>query len=467
MSGRGSWRRASRVIAVGAALSPGILPPGAVRAQEAELPGSREPEPLTLAAAVALALENSPLHVRAVNAVSAAQEEERRSLGQMLPSLSASVDFRGSTSRTRTAFDDFGQPKESPSFERNTTSSTSQGLGGDLAVFDLAAIRRYGLARARTSAEELAVARDAAALRTSVGRAYFNLVQRRELIGVEVRVLRTAEDQLSAIRELLRVAAKQPTDVLGAELAVAQAEQSLASARGEARKAALVLNQAMGVPLERAFAPTDGFPALFDPVELDVAALVDRAVSGSPTLAEAEARAAAAERAVAVARAARFPSVRLDYSWGRSASLSEYTAFRELNPGNSSWGFGLRVGIPLFTGLQTAATVAGAALDADNARAGLREARLGLEGAVRAAVIDLSNGYQAVQLAERSAGIARERLAQGQELYRRGTLDYVALSQMSEQVADAERHVLDAHHQFAEALLQLEEKVAGPVGAGG
>jgi outer membrane protein TolC len=69
-----------------------------------------------------------------------------------------------------------------------------------------------------------------------------------------------------------------------------------------------------------------------------------------------------------------------------------------------------------------------------------------------------------VQTAETSADLARRRLAQGQELYRLGTLDYTALQQMITQVAGAERQVINAHNQFALALLQLEEKVGGPVG---
>jgi outer membrane protein TolC len=87
-----------------------------------------------------------------------------------------------------------------------------------------------------------------------------------------------------------------------------------------------------------------------------------------------------------------------------------------------------------------------------------------VEREVRSALIDLENAYSGVQLAERSAEIARERLRQGQEQYRLGTLDFTSLQRMIDDVAAAERQVITAYYQFATALLTLEEKVGGPVG---
>ncbi len=447
--------------------------PAALGAQEgpdvgsSDWDGSRVPEPLSLEAAIALALEHSPTHARAVNGAAVVRSDERRALGEMLPTLSAWLSFTGTTARTKTAFDDFGQPTEAPSYEKSTTSSTSQGLAGRVALFDLASIRTYGAARALTGAEAAAGARDVAALRTRVGRAYFQLVERQALIVVEEGVLRTAEDQLWAIRALLRVAARQPTDVLGAELSVAQAEQSLSRARGEARKAALILNEVMGVPLGRTFALMDALPTAFDPDRLSEDSLARWALRRSPAVLEAEARKVAAERGVSAARAGRLPSLSLEYSWGRGANLREYAAFRELHPENSSWSFGLRVAVPLLPGLQASASVEAAKLSAESARASLREARLAVERAARSAAIDLRDGCEAVRLAERSAEIARERLAQGQELYRLGTLDYTLLRQISDQVATAERQLLSARYALADALVQVEEQLRGSADTGG
>lgn len=450
---------ASLIVAVGASPSPlaGQLPGG----------GPPVPDTLTFEAAVRVALERSPAYVRQLHAVEAAEHGERQSLGGLLPSLNASLGYNASTSRNKTAVDELGRPLEEPDFVENTTSSASQGLSGNVQLFNLQNLRRYGAARAETAARVSAAELEAAQLRTRVGTAFYQVVQRRDLVGVEEQGLATARQQLDAIRRLLRVAAKQPTDVLGAELDVARAEQALQQARGEARKARLGLREQMGVPMETPFEVAGGFPAVFDPSGLDVAALVDRALGASPRMAQQRAAVEASDRRLSAARAARFPTLSGSYNYGRGTSARDYDALGQLDLPNSGWGFGVSVGVPLFNRFQTSAAIGQAAVEAENARETLREARLGLEREVRSALIDLENAYTGVRLAERSAEIARERLRQGQEQYRIGTLpDYTALQQMIDAVVQEARRVITARYQFAVALLTLEEKVGTTVAGG-
>lgn len=428
------------------------------------------PEParaLTLEEAVAIALENNPQYLRQLNQVVGSEHAERQSLGMLLPSLSAGLSFSGNTSRVKTAEDEFGRPVSEAEFIEATRSSTSQGLSGNVTLFDLRTIRGYGAARARTDAQVAAAGLNAAVLRTQVGADYYEAVLRSGLVAVEERGLETARDNLAAIRQLLRVAARQPTDVLGAELQVAQAEQSLQRAQGAARKAALQLKARMGVPLDREYDLASGFPTVFDPSSLDQTAVLGRALAENPRLAQQAASVEAADRGLSAARAARYPTLSGSYNWGRATSLPDYEAFSELRPQNQSWGFGLTVGVPLFNRFQTSAAVGQAEVDARNAAESQREARLEVEREVRAALIDLENAHAGVQLAERSAEIAREQLRQGLEQYRLNTLDYTALQRMVDQVSAAERGVLEAYFSFAIALVSLEERVGGPINGAG
>lgn len=423
------------------------------------------PRDLTFEAAFRVALERSPAYIRQLRNVESAEYGERQSLGALLPNLNASLGFNASTTRNKTAVDELGRPLEEPDFVENTTSSASQGLSGSVQLFSLQNLRSWAASRAQTDAQEAAAELEAAQLRTRVGTAFYQVVQRDQLMGVEERGLATARDQLAAIRQLLRVAAKQPTDVLGAELDVARAEQALEQARGEARKAQLALREQMGVPMETAFDVVGGFPAVFDPGSLDVSGLVERGLRGSPRLAQQRAAVEAAERDLSAARAARYPTLSGSYSYGRGTTARDYDAFGRFDLPNSGWGFGVSVGLPLFSRFQTSAAVGRASVTAENARETLREARLALEREVRSALIDLENAYSGVRLAERSAEIAAERLRQGQEQYRNGTLqDYTALQQMIDAVTQEARRVTTAYYQFAVALLTLEEKVGGTVG---
>jgi outer membrane protein len=418
---------------------------------------------LTFDGAVRLALENNPGFLRQRNTVESAEYAERSSFGQaFLPSLNASLSYRGSTFRRKTAEDDFGNPIAGT--VENTTSSASQGVSlGSVNLLNLQSWRGYGAAQAQTDARAAAVDFQAAQLRTTVGQAYWRAVQAQQLIEVAERQLESARQQLAAVEELLRVAARQPTDVLGAELQVAQAEQSLQEALGSARKEKLLLKQAIGVELEREFRLATGWPTVFDPGELNVETLLRRAVDQGPRLAQEEANVRAAERQLSVARAARYPTVSANASWGRSTSAQDYDAFGELDLPNQSWGFGFSVNLPVFNRFNTWSQVGQRELDLQNAEQTLREARLQIGREVRAALIDLESAYSAVQLAERSAEIARERLRQGEELYRLGSIGYTELQRMFDEAANTERNVVSAYSQFATALLQLEEKVGGDV----
>ncbi len=439
-----------------------VLAPSALGAQTTAAPQDSGAA-LTFEAAVQMALENNPSYLRQLNAVTAAEYSERQSFGSaFLPSLDAGLSFSGSTFSRRNAEDVFGNPVSGT--VENTTSNASQSVRlGSVNLLNLQGWRGFGAAQAQTDARAAAAELQAAQLRTTVGQAYWRAVQAQELIDVEQRQLESARQQLAAVRELLRVAARQPTDVLGAELQVAQAEQAVQQALGNARKERLTLKMTMGVDLDRAFRLTTGWPEVFAPAELNIDALVQRAVAQGPRLAQEEANVRSAERQLGVARAARYPTVSAGASWGRSTSAQDYGAFGEFDLPNQSWGFSLSLNLPVFSRFSTSTQVAQRQLDLQNAEQTLREARLQIDREVRAAVIDLESAYTNVQLAERSAEIARERLRQGEELYRLGSIGYTELQRMFDEVASTERSVVNAYSQFANALLQLEEKVGGPV----
>ena len=420
------------------------------------------PEQLTFEAAVQVALERNPAYMRQLNQAESAEYGERQSLGQaFLPSLSANLGFDGTEARSERGLDPFGAPISGSSV--TTSSSASQGLSGNMPIFDLQSIRGYAAARARTAAQSAAAALGAVELRTRVGQNYFDAVQRERLREVEARNLEQARAQLAATTELLRLAARQPTDVLGAELDVARAEQSLQQAVGQARKARLQLLVTMGVDLETDFTLASDFRPVFDPASLDLAGLVERAELDSPRMAQQLAQVDAARAGLSAARAARYPSLGTNFSWSRSTYVDGYDAIGEFDLPNQRLNVGLGVSLPLFNRLATSAQIGQAREEAESAAESLREAGLQLEQEVRSAVIDLENAYVGVRLAERYAEIARERLSQGQQLYRLGTIGYTDLQRMYDDVATAERQLVSARYSFSTALLVLEEKVGGTV----
>lgn len=418
---------------------------------------------LTFEAALAYAREHNPVYLKAVNQVADARYGETVQRSQMLPSADLGLSFYGNSRRTLTGENDFGQPVDRNTYTTFESSSASQGISVTVPILNLGAIQQTRAARARTDAQRAAVALQRAQLRTTVGNAYYDVVRRRRGLAVERRLLATVQAQLAAARELLRVAAQQPTDVLGAEVQVAQEEQQVQAAQGEERKARLVLLQQLGAAADTQFTLISDFPPVFDPSTLDADVLVAEAQRSAPQVRQGLAQAEAADRGVSAARAARLPQLTLGGQATRNTNASGYSALGDFNPPNQSLTFYLDARLPLFSGFRTSAQIGQAKVAADNAREDLRAVRIQVETDVRSALIDLQNAYGSLQTAQRALDLAQQRLEQGQELYRLNNITFTDLQLMFQQAAQSERDVVNAQYGFLVARLTLEEKIGHEV----
>jgi outer membrane protein TolC len=434
-----------------------LLPAGAAHGQEPT-------EPLTLAGALERARERNPAHRKALNDLPVAAAAERRALGGFLPDLRLSMGFNAYSSRTVTGEDDYGQPIALEDPIEFSRSSSSQGLSMTIPIF--AGGRRFAelsAARAETRVARAGVLAELARLDAEVARSYFTAVRYQRQAELEESLLESAAQHLEATRRLLAIAARDPLDLLGAEVEVARQERAVSDARAEATKAVLRLRELMGESGPESHVLADGLPALFDPSVFDLEQLVAAAVAANPGLARLEARETAADRQVSVARSGRWPTVNFNAGYGRSVGLAGTEALWELNPRNSNTSFGLSFSLPLFSQFQTSYQVAQARAGRDDAREDLRAARLLAEREVRAAVLDLQSAYEGAMLADRAASLAADRLEMARERYTLGTLSFTELRDVVDQGAAAEREALAARSRFAEALVALEERVGAPV----
>ena len=419
---------------------------------------------VTLDEALSLARQHNPDYRKARNEAGAAGLASTAGSLWFLPTVNASLTFNRSSATNVTGTGTDGRPFELPNPVTFQSSSASQGINASLTLFDgLRSLRSGRAAAARASATEATAHATVLQVEAQVRRQFLQALRQQQLIQVEERLLASQREQLSATERLFRTAGANQVDVLGAQVAVAQQEQALASQQGEAQKAGLELARVLGlediVPLE----PTGTVPAPFDPAALDADALVRVAERQSPRLAQLAAQANAANADAGAAVGARWPTISLSAGVNRSLSLPTYDAFGELNPRNRSFGIGLQVQMPIFTRFQTSANIAAAHARADNADEDLRAGRLQLETSVRSALVDLRNAHQALLLAERSAALSRTRQDLAQQQYRLGAIGYQNLQQVIDGAAQAERQAVGARFTFALALVAIEELVGGEV----
>jgi len=419
---------------------------------------------LTLEQALTLAREHNPAYQRAVAQADASGASVRAGFGAFLPSLSANLGWNGNSSRIVSGQDDFGRPVELPEALDYRSSSTSQGLSSSLTLFDgLQNLNNYRAAKSASHAAYANVAGQEASVTAEVTRRFYSALQAERLIGVEEQILAVSRQQLEATERLFRVAARTEVDVLGAQSSVAQQEQALEQARGDARKATLSLAQIIGLEEAATLQVSGELPEPFDPTALDPDLLVATARRQSPSVAYAQAYAAQAEYSASAAKGRYWPTVSARASFSRSMNLSSYEALFTFNPKNRGFGFGIDISVPIFTRFQTSEGVAQAIAQARSAQESLREAELQLARDVRSAHIDLVTAYTRLQLAQRGLDLSRRRLAMAQEQYQLGTIGFTDFQVIVTQSSEDARRLINAQLEFARATVTLEELVGEAV----
>jgi outer membrane protein len=432
----------------------------AILLSAAPLAGQQPSAVLTLDDALRLARQNNPEFQRTGNDLEIAGNAIRSAWGAFLPNLSTSLGFNGGRSTRVTGEDPYGHPVKLDDPLTFTSSSASQGISTQVTLFDGGSnLRTLQSRRASYAGVAAQIDAQAVQLEARVAREYYQALRAVRNIALEQALLASAQDRLKRTEDLLRLAARNREDVLGARADVAQAEQNVQRARGDADKARLTLAATLGMDPRTSLSVDTVLPPVFDPASLNADALVTGAVSGSPLVRQREATVRAARHAAAAARGRRLPSITANAGYNRSVSLNSYRAFGELNPQNYGFNFGVGLSLPLFSRFQTAETIAQASANAEDAEHDLRSARLSADRDVRAALIDLDNAYRTLQLAEQQVELNRERQELTQERYRLGGSDFTTLQNVIDRTAQAERQALEAVFGFINARISLEEKL--------
>lgn len=421
---------------------------------------AQEPPPLTLEEARALAAEHNPTYRQAQNDLIRAHAAELQSRAAFLPDLNLSFGSSGYLSRTFTGVDPLGNPIRTDDPSEVRRSSSSQGISLGMLLFDGGQrLRQLRVAQAGRDATEEAAAVVASSVDAELTRRYFAAQQATALIQLEEDLLRAAEARYSATQQLLRVASVTPVALLGAEIEVARQRQAVDKARGEARKAMLLLAEQIGTGDAGGWDLVTEIPAVFDPSSIDPEALVARAHAVSPRLRELSAQVRVADQQRRAAGAVRWPRVSANSSFNRGIGSEGYGSLFDPNPVDQSFSFGVNISLPLFSQYQTTQQVTQARVAAMNAEENARATRLQLDREVRSALIDLESAYRTVELAEANITLARRQLDLANQEFRLGSTSFTELQTIIASAASAEREALSARYSFATNLATLQERV--------
>ncbi len=381
-----------------------------------------EPDRLTLADSLALALANNP----AVKLAQAEQDKARWQVNQARARGGLSLDYSFARARTDeppswynntttgypVSFDPFGHRIDYPAWTETYDVYRHQlqltyplYTGGK--IENTVRLARHGEAAAGHAAD--ATRQQLAA---EVTAAYFNVLQTRNLADVAAQAVGDLDAHLGNVRNHYDAGTVALSDVLQTEVRLANARNNLIKAQNAHQLARYKLNKTVGLSLHNAAVLTDDLS--FEPYRPTVDACIAAALDQRPELAQARLRLAMAEDKLKIARSGDLPTVAL------VASETRQDTMPSSSKNNQSWLVGVSVQYNVFDNGLTRAEIRQAESELAAARQQLRqvEDKITLEVcqaylSVQEAVGRIDNNKVAVKQSETDYELAQEKYENG------------------------------------------------------
>jgi TolC family type I secretion outer membrane protein len=397
---------------------------------------------LTLADVTDLALRNNPATRISWAQARAAAATYGSVRGQYLPTIDASASIE--------------RTKSLAAQGRPPVQRTQYGPELDMSylLFDFGA-RSGATEAARQTVVALGLTHNSVVQNTvlDVSTAYFTYLATQALVDAQTTAVKEAQANVDAAKERHSVGLATIADVLQAQTALSQAQLALETTQGSLQTARGALAVAMGLPANVPYDVTMAPPSIpTHAVAASVDSLIDLAVQRRPDLAAARADALAASAQVRAARGALLPSLALTGNVGHISTIPS-------SLGGNTYGIGLGVQIPLFSGFSRQYDVLAARAQADVAAARADQVR-------QTVVNEVFTSYYALQTASQRVATADALLTSAQQSadvasgrYREGVGSIIDLLTAESALADARAQQVQARWQWETALAQLSHDV--------
>lgn len=366
--------------------------------------------PLTVDAAVRIALDRNPVTRAAAEGVRVAEEAAGEARAPYYPTLNVSASY----ARWEThAFLPEGLGGSTIPSTIGPTNDWTAALTGRYTLYDSgrrAADLRAALAQQRVAEHEAARVRQDLAL--EVRRAFYAFVAARDGQRVADTNLARAEEHLTLAQERRAAGAVSGGDVVQAQVQVAEARLARVRVERLIQQARGALNTAIGLPVATAVDADAQESPLAPPDPTEVSSGLAQALTDRPTIAAAMQRALAATAAVSAAQSAFGPKMAAEWS----AGLRDSDVF----PSDRDWRAGVTVTWSLFDGFAKQHHLAGARAARARDEAEMERTTQAVQAEVWSAHATLRETHEAIAAADvliRDAGenvrIARERYRVG------------------------------------------------------
>lgn len=461
---------------------------------------------LTLDDAIAIARQNNPTYLQALNAERTADADVRSAYGSLLPSSSASF-----ASRFQKSGNQFFNGVALGNSANSVSSSYSLGIGYTVSAASLMAPR---VARANRDAANADIRGATEALRAAVTQQYLAVLQAAARADVTDSLLATAAGQLDLAKARVAVGAANILDTRRAEVAQGQAEVAVLTAHNSVQIEKLRLFQQLGVMVaDTAVELTTKFD--ITPPAFSRDSVLEIARASNPAVNALRSRLHAAEVDHQVAGGAYTPTLSVGTGWGgnsfqytdpnflvnraqlsTASSLASCASLDSIRRGsgltgsdcsgitfssadadairnrnaqfpfrftNAPFGLSAQVSLPVFDGFRREQRLEQTDIARQDTRYLLRARELQLNTEVTQAYLNLMTAYRTVALQEQNAAKAREELSFADERYRVGAATFLDVTTSRGTFAQAQIDRVNAVYDYHRAFAALEAAIGRPL----
>src|SRR6186713_2291077 len=309
--------------------------------------------------------------------------------------------------------------------------------------------RRLDLANATVAVGEAELARVINEIRNDVRHAYFEVVAAGERARIADDLRGLAERARNAARARVTAGDVPQSDLTQAELVLANSENDVSAARGDAAAARADLNALLGQPID---APLTLSDALTGGALPSAAEAIAQATAGNGELQVLDRRIAEQSAKVNLSKSLRTPDI-------AAGGGFVYDAEPEFRYG---WRVSFGVTLPVFTTHKQAVTFEQGTLTRLQAERAVVLARIG--GGIGAALARATAARDRITRYDTTIlPLAIESERQAQVAYNSGQIGLPALIQALQLARDTRQRGLDAGLDYQRALADLERAIGAPI----
>jgi len=288
---------------------------------------------------------------------------------------------------------------------------------------------------------------------------FADVLLNRERIQVQEQSVALLKEQLQTAKNRFEAGSVSQFEVLTAEVALANAQPELISARNGFRlaidelRAALGYQGGFGADLQKV--PDFSGTLEYRPVSYDLETALSAARARRPELLRLAQIQRARESGVTVSKSDYLPEV---YLTGGYRGVKRSTS-NSLDDSLDGWNAGIEASWAIFDGARTRGKVAQARAQLNQARLSLAEQTLAVEVEVRRALSSLQEAAELAEAAGKVVGQAEEALRLADVRYRNGAATQLDVLQARQALTEASLNRLEANYRHTIALATVRKAV--------